>query len=168
MHHTRWLRFSSGNSAEGEILKKFCDDRGLRQVVRQPTRGANLLDLLLTDMEGVGCKVLPKIADHKGLLCTLPLQAPRLAIVTRTVWDFNKADWEGLANVLSKMDWSWLESTDPNSGAQQLTDLILDCARHHIPQRTLREHKSTHPWVNERVIKLVEAKRAAEGTDQEV
>jgi hypothetical protein len=168
VHHTRWLRFSSGNSAEGEILKKFCDDRGLRQVVRQPTRGANLLDLLLTDMEGVGCKVLPKIADHKGLLCTLPLQVPRLAIVTRTVWDFNKADWEGLANVLSKMDWSWLESTDPNSGAQKLTDLILDCARHHIPQRTLREHKSTHPWVNDRVIKLVEAKRAAEGTDREV
>ena len=66
VHHIRWLRFSSRNSAEGELLRDICDSVGLRQLVREPTRGDNLLDLALTDVDEVRCKVVSKIADHKG------------------------------------------------------------------------------------------------------
>ena len=67
-HHRRWLRYSARNSAEGEALKTFCDNQGLQQMVKERTQSDYLLDLLLTDVDGVRCKVLPKIADHKLLL----------------------------------------------------------------------------------------------------
>lgn len=64
VHHARWLRFSSRNSEEGVQLKGFCDEVGLRQIVKAPTRGDYLLDLAITDMDGVQAMVLPKIADR--------------------------------------------------------------------------------------------------------
>ena len=36
-----------------------------------------------------------------------------------------------------------------------------------IPKRVLRESKSSHPWVNNRVVELVIQKQAAAGTKEE-
>ena len=85
MHHIRWLRYSSRNSVEGEHLRDFADKAGLKQLVREPTRGDYLLDLALTDLDGVRCKVVSKIADHNGLLLTLPLSVPRVDTQSRVV-----------------------------------------------------------------------------------
>ena len=73
VHHVRWLRYSSRNSTEGELLRNICDSCSLRQLVREPTRGDNMLDLALADLDEVRCKVVSKIADHKGLELTLPI-----------------------------------------------------------------------------------------------
>ena len=51
VHRIQWLIFSSKQTPktrEGEALKHSCDSQGLRQIVKEPTRGDNLLDLLLT------------------------------------------------------------------------------------------------------------------------
>ena len=100
VHHIRWLRYSLRNSAEGELLRDICDAVGLRQLVREPTRGDNLLDLALTDLDEVRCRVVGKIADHKGLQLTLPLTVPRIEIQSRLVWHFRGADWDGLNQAL--------------------------------------------------------------------
>ena len=55
VHHIRWPRYSNGTSADGSILKRICDDFGMKQLVDLPTRGPYLLDLVLTDLEN--CKV---------------------------------------------------------------------------------------------------------------
>ncbi len=80
VHHIRWLRYSSRNSAEGEVLRDFCDRVGLRQLMHEPTRGENLLDLAMTDLDEVKCKTVSKIADHKGVSLRLPLSVPRVEI----------------------------------------------------------------------------------------
>ena len=85
IHHVSWLRHSSRNSAEGVKLRDFSQRVGLRQIVHEPTRGEYLLDLAFTDLDEVRCKVLGKIADHKGLLLTLPLSVPRIEIQSRLV-----------------------------------------------------------------------------------
>ena len=118
-------------------------------------------------MEGARCKVLPRIADHKGLLCTVPLVLPKTVVHKRVVWQYSNADWEGLKRTLELTDWSWLKDVGPNDGAQRLTDLILRLAKASIPQRVLCDRKSTHPWLNDRVAKLVESKHTAEGTAEE-
>ena len=80
IHHKKWLRWLSGNSAEGEKLRTVCVDSGLKQLVHGPTRGDYLLDLVLSDCEGVKCKKLPQIADHSLILAELDL--PMLACET--------------------------------------------------------------------------------------
>jgi len=167
VHHIRWLRHSTRNSSEGELLRTVCDTYGFRQLVTEPTRGDNLLDLALTDLDEVRCKVVGKIADHKGLKLTLPFTVPRVEIQSRMVWQFTSADWEGLNNALLCQDWSWLARTDPNTGAERLTVCILGLAEFFIQKRLLKERKSTHPWINDKVLELVRSKLAAEGTDEE-
>ena len=48
-----------------------------------------------------------------------------------------------------------------------MTDVILEQAKAFIPKKTLREHKSTHPWVNDQILNLVAARKQAEGTAYE-
>ena len=62
IHHKKWLKYSNRNSAEGELLYKFCSDHGMQQVVWKATRGDYLLDLVITDIDDVKTNVLPKIA----------------------------------------------------------------------------------------------------------
>ena len=63
-----------------------CIELGLRQTVREPTRGANLLDLVLTDLDGiVKIKVLGSLADHRSILCELRLATPHRQILVRRV-----------------------------------------------------------------------------------
>ena len=38
VHNKSWLRHSSATSAEGTAWKVACDDAGLKQIVRTPTR----------------------------------------------------------------------------------------------------------------------------------
>lgn len=125
------------------------------------------LGLAMTDLDQVKCKVLPKIADHKGLWLRLPLPAPRSISLVRTVWNYRDADWEGLKEALARQNWLWLQHVDANTGAQQLTDLTLAISGEFITKRNFSERKTTHPWVGERVLELVREKKAAEGTNRE-
>jgi hypothetical protein len=167
IHHRKWLRYSNRNSAEGERLKTFCDGAGLRQVVKEPTRGEYLLDLVFTDLDELRYKSLPKIADHIAILGTLPLPVPQEVTQTRTVWQFAAAEWECLKDDLANQDWALMQDMDAHEGELYLTSTILSAASRYIPQRTMHEHKSTHPWVNARVQELVEGRKTAQGSSRE-
>ena len=82
-------------------------------------------------------------------------------------WQFRSADWDRLSALLNEVDWTFLQELSPDDGAQRLTRVILQAARVCIKRRQLEEVKSTHPWLNERVMEAVEAKRKAAGTPEE-
>ena len=60
-----------------------------------------------------------------------------------------------------------MEAMHTNDAAIFISTAIKDCAEHCIPQRQLRERKSTHPWLNEAVETLVKQKVDAVGTTDE-
>ena len=167
IHHQKWLRRSASNSAEGEELHRFCLDVGMQQLVREATRDKYLLDLVLSDVEGVRCTVLPKIADHGGVLTRLKLPVPETVYKERTVWRYLKADWENLRTKLASIDWNILEEYSVDVAAEVFTRKVIEISEAYIPKGLLREKKSTHPWVNRRVVELVAHKRAAAGTANE-
>ena len=77
----------------------------MKQLVTEPTRRPNLLDLALSSLRcAVSASVVPAIADHKGVLVTVGLPTPRIHIIERSVWDYKKADWNALQEALSKFD----------------------------------------------------------------
>ena len=126
VHERSWLKYSNGISAEGRKLHEVSADLGLRQLVHAPTRGDYLLDLVLSNLEDVTCTVTPKIADHNGVVVKLKLSVPTSCSVKRTVWSFNKADWEQVFSALESKDWSFLESLSVDDCAERLTDSILE------------------------------------------
>jgi hypothetical protein len=166
IHHKKWLRRSSRNSAEGEELHRFCLDAGMQQLVRGATREQYLLDLVLTDVEDAKCKILPEIADHCCVLVYFDLPIPEATVQERQVWRYAKADWEGMKAEFEVFDWSSLSRSSVDSAADAMTKDILQVAEKYIPRATQKEKKSTHPWVNHRVEELVEKKKVAAGTSE--
>ena len=154
VHNKPWLRHSSHNSLEGKAMQDACDDCGLEQKVRQPTREGHLLDLVVTDIPNVVAKTLPAIADHKLVMAEINFKVPEQVTVVRTVWLYYRADWERMRQQLAETDWGFLETSGPHAGAKRINDIILEAAERCIPKKTLHERKTTHPWLAEKVEEL--------------
>ena len=135
LHQQRWLRHSQGNSREGNAMQAFCDENGFAQLAREPTRGHILLDLVLSDMPDWHCRVLPQLADHSVVASTATLRLPSTAEHSRSVWVFQKADWERLHADLEATDWSCLSTSSTTDGARHLTQRLLEIAGESLPTR---------------------------------
>ena len=164
VHNKLWLRHSSGNTVEGTALKQVCDEAGLTQKVTKPTRDEHLLDLVLTDIPGTTTKVSAGIADHKIVTAELKFKVPGQVTLTRMVWQFAKADWDMMRDMLSTVPWKDMRAMHASDAAEFFSKSILESTSHCIPQRELRERKSTHPWLNAETELLVKAETDAEGT----
>ena len=169
VHEASWLRFSNGTSVEGRALRDKCSELGLEQHVRKRTRGEYLLDLVLSDLgSDVRTEVVPGIADHEGVLVSLRFQMPEITVVEREVFLYGKARWNALRQAVSDTDWdSILVRDDPEGSTARFTDRLSDLVREQIPSKTLRDEKSTHPWLTEHCKALIARKRAAHGTEGE-
>ena len=167
VHNKRWLRHSSANTTEGAALKQACDEAGLTQKVRKPTRNEHLLDLVLTNIPGTTTKVAPGIADHKLVTAELVFKVPEQVTLTRMVWQFANADWDLMREMLRTAPWENMKAMGASDAADFFNKTIQESASHCIPQRELRERKSTHPWLNADTELLVKAKNDAEGTPGE-
>ena len=164
IHHASWLRFSSGCSAEGQALRNICDDAGLLQKVRGPTRNQYLLNWVHMDLsESLRVEVLPAITDHKLVMSRLRVATPIHHAVTRYVWDYKQARWDGLIQAFANTDWHYLASGSIVTAVETFTRHVLKTSRAFIPCRRLRERRSTHPWITTACEAAVRKKIAAEG-----
>ena len=106
IHHARWLRFSRGNTAAGELLHNISKQYNLTETVCAPTRGPYLLDLVLSSVPNLTSNlILPKIADHNLILTTLRAPPIQSHSFPRSVWDFHKAQWSNLNKTFEATDW---------------------------------------------------------------
>ena len=152
MHNVEWLRFSDGNSREGTELEQVCSIRGLKQHVRSPTRGINLLDLVLSNFtSGVSCKVIPGIRenDHDGVLATISVSIPSTRAVQRQVYDYCLADCDTLKRLLQEVSWgSELNDRSAGDAASWFTAKILLLVETCVPTKWITDKSYAHPWIN--------------------
>ena len=167
VHQKSWLKFSDGDSPEGRLLQDICATEGLGQIVKEPTRNDNLLDIVATDVPSATATVGGKIQDHRYVLLKLNLSVQESVQVERTVWNFRGADWEHLNDLIADHNWDGLWAMTSGEAAAELTERILEFAEAAIGRRKIKERKSNHPWLNDHILKCIAAKRAAEGTSGE-
>ena len=167
VHHIPWLGHSRETSVCGKQLRLAAAHMGLKQVVREPTRGKYLLDLALTDVLGTVARILPKIADHSIVAVTMPLPIAEILEIERTVWKFATADWDRLEALLQEEDWSRISRMTPDNGASTLSETLLRHANCCIQKKRIVEKKTTHPWLSDAVVRAIADKRDAEGTPSE-
>ena len=139
----------------------------MRQLVREPTRGKYLLDLVLTDVPDCTARPCAAVADHKGVLTQVTFKIKETATHKREVWQFGDADWERIASNIQETSWDFLTETFPSEGTTRFTEELLSIAEENIPKRTASIRKTTHPWLTERGEEAVRRKHAAQGTEQE-
>ena len=92
---------------------------------------------------------------------------PKTNIVERTVWNYQGAEWGRLNDTLGEINLEFLRRATPDEGVMKLTEIILKHAHEAIGQRTVKEFKSSHPWLTDEVLVSMKDAEDAEGTDFE-
>jgi hypothetical protein len=133
--------------------------------VKQPTRDNYLLDLVLSDMQSIGTKVVAKIAVHQGVKITIPDSLETRALPLRHVWHYRDAEWEAMEKNLQDFDWHILDSGSVDDAIAIFYDKVYKIRDAHVPQSVQTWEKSSLPWLNGRCSAAIAAKHGAEGTD---
>ena len=102
------MKHSREDTPRGSKLKHVCDTHGLKEIVRKPTRGPYLLDLVLTDHDNTNVRLGPKLADHSSLLIQVSDAYEARVLGTRHFWHYRDADWLAMETRLDNKDWSQL------------------------------------------------------------
>ena len=164
--HKSWLKHSPVDTVEGEKLHQICKEHALKQVVSDPTRGPNLLDLALSSVPAAcSAEVLGKFSDHNAVFVRVDIPTPCIDVLERVVWDFTKAQWNNLISAYENFAWSTLlQNDDIDTIIAETSRTILDIARQHIPRKTIKERKGSHPWLDADCLHAIRRKRASDGT----
>lgn len=89
------------DTAYPSIHYKFTDildDNGLVQLVEEPTRGLNTLDLLVTNNPSrfTRIKTIPGISDHDIVFSEIDIEPPKRKQIPRRIPLYKNANWESL------------------------------------------------------------------------
>ncbi len=169
VHEDSWLRFSDGTSKEGRELHTLSDITGLEEKVGAPTRGDNLLDLVLSDLAGdLRCSVEDGVSDHKAVRGLVSFGVPQVHTTERELFDYKNAPWVSIKEDLSSKNWdAELSNLSVDEAAAHVNKVIMEVLRKHVRHKRSKVRISTHPWLNDRCREAIEAKNAAMGSENE-
>lgn len=169
VHSEQWLVLSDGESPEGTELETVCAAHGMKQCVKQPTRGDNLSDLVLSDLgSGERCSVHLGILDkdHRSVIAEVDICIVVSAPNPRECFDCCKATWDGLRLKFRNFDWhTWISDKTPDSAALDFTEFVSDSAKEFIPIKVVQDRPLKHPWADDRCLEALRRKHKAIGTD---
>ena len=134
----------------------FINDHGLQQLVREPTREDNTLDLYLTNCPQLipRTEVIPGLSDHNIPYCEFIINTTKKKQAQYEVPVNAKANWTSLKEV--NLSSTMVESKD-TATTEELWNIfkttLQDAAKEHIPHKTTP--KISQPWVTAEIRKLI-------------
>ena len=145
-------------------LNLFTNINHLATLVDEPTRitptSQSKLDRILTNIPHfvVKTEVLAPLLlnDHCTITMTLRFRLHRGTTFKRLMWDYSKADFPGLRDYISNIDWSEIlgEKDDIDLAATRWSDTILTAAKRYIPNREVIVRSNDKPWYNSNLRRL--------------
>ena len=146
----------------------FICSHGLSQIVDQPTRGNNILDVVLCS-DVLCCDdvdVLPPIStsDHYVVCFNLSLcfaQQQQSANEMSSRHNFSKADWDGICGFLSAVDWNlvFLGITTADELRNAFTGVVQLAIDQFVPRFKYSKHMSSTKFYPRHIRKLLAEKR---------
>ena len=147
----------------------IANDFNLTQIVTEPTRQGNILDLLFTSHPDLVDKVyiVPVMSDHDAVICDINLRANPPANPKRNVYLYKRADMEGLRRKLKErfeqFEASCPETKSIRTNWDQFKADIYNSINEFIPQRTLKNKRSL-PWCNANIRRLIRKKQRCDNS----
>jgi len=163
VHNRLWLG-SNKTTLAGEFAEDVCNLHGLTQHVSQPTRGDNILDLIMSDFpSNVKVSSQPPLgcSDHITLIADFPTLPSVETPTSRTVWRYNQADWPRLCHHFRTFDWNSIFTNSPEESCRNVTATILAGMKRFIPSRLLVTRPSDPAWWSPECNNAVERKSQA-------
>ena len=147
--------------ADQEFLEAV-QDCYLTQHVREPTRGENILDLILSTEEHMieDTTILPPLSnsDHNVISFSLIVEERLSDDSMVRIVDYNKADWEGIRDVLGRVVWDeWITDNATTEENLETFTTILESACKGIPTRK-KTRRRRSVWMNRKARKAIRKK----------
>jgi len=148
-----------------QSLLETINEFGLGQLVTDPTRGENILDLIFsTHPESVSnIEVIPGISDHEAVYCELNLDnRPESDDIGHPIFLYDRGNMAQLKADMSEFQNTFL-SSDPYSNSIQenwdnFKQAINNAITSNIPQTMSRPSKEL-PWINHSIKKQMKQRK---------
>ena len=159
--HVDWeTRDSSGENA---LLLEFVNDEFLTQWVREPTRGGNILDLVLTTEDDIieDLSVGEEIggSDHRLVRYVVKVPEGEEATQLTRKLDLRRADFTGFRAGVSEMVVGENGSTEDLWGCFKTS--FMNLQSRHIPVKVVGQRSVQPKWFSREIGRLVKKKKSA-------
>ena len=149
------------------LLLELYFKHGLHQLIDFSTRGSNILDLLFTNDPNCICNVSPRdtfsSSDHDSLCFNLIYRNDRPSSnVSRSFYNFNRADWDGIRTHLSNFNFSVLfeSCSSPAEVFDCFYSILYECLQLFVPCKTVK--RNARPRVRyPRSIRRLQSKKVS-------
>ena len=161
------ISWSAVNPYGNDITSSaFCDiiqDYFLYQLISEPTRDGNILDLVLATAPELilGVQVCERLgnSDHDSVEFKIKLKFSKAKLGARMVYDYGKANWIGLKEDFERVPWDCIYLTsDIDDIWGSWKTLFFKTVEQNIPFKFLRKRGGT-PWITPDSKKLIQKKR---------
>ena len=137
-------------------------DNGLVQVVEEPTRGNNTLDLVAVNnpTRVNRIELMPALSDHDIVFAEIDLTPKKRHQVKRQIPLYNKADWEGIAKEMRETQQKMVimyENADADTLWNCFKTSLQAAIRKCIPHRP-SSSRDRPPWISTKSKKLIKAR----------
>ena len=155
------------NSHSGNNLYSSLLESDLVQHVHQPTRGPNILDLILSTNDHLVSNVHIgqefSTSDHKIVTFNLAIEPDNVKSSNERIPDYQRADFNKLRSLIQRSDWTdTLSSSDINENWVNLTNILNSAIKSSIPFKPRRPPKEPKPkWWNQQIKNSINAKKRA-------
>ena len=160
--HINW-ELMSGNSQATDFIE-IINEKFLTQHVTFPTHdGGNTLDLVLSNIPNRVESVTDcgKLGNSDHVIISSVVKFDLISNVpSHTVWDFRKANFEGMRAEIAKIKWNEILINDVDSDWEVFKNRFNDMCQKFVPKKSVKEMKRP-PWLKQENIKLIRQKRAA-------
>jgi len=133
---------------------------GLEQIVDQPTRHQNILDLFFLNHpnDEYTVNILPGLGDHDIVSVDINVQHQINKLCRREIYLYDRADWDSIRqDVISLMDTSEFNSPDDRTVDElwmKFKDTVMQSMRSHIPRKFTRT-RCDLPWLTSTIRKQI-------------
>ena len=144
---------------------QLCNSFSLKQVVKQATRGSNILDKIFTNASKFYNvpEILPPVgfSDHYSVLIK-PLKQCANSRSTRMVRDTRSSNRKLVFEALSSINWSPLyRMASCNDKFHYFSFIVNSIVDQYLPMRRLKSDSSDKPWVTTEIKRLISKRQAA-------
>ena len=136
-----------------DLHNRFYDilaDNALTQLVLEPTRKANTLDLLLTNQpdQVLRVDILPCISDHDIVFAEMDFRPDKHVQKPRLIPLYKKANWGQIKEYMKSLNVTLYSSdtTDVNTMWEHFKDTLHSSLKSHIPHRRAKT-RDGYQWI---------------------
>ena len=159
-----WSTYCSPHELDNIFIETL-EENSLYQLIQEPTRGSNILDLLLTSNLDLVDSVLVdekfSTSDHNSLFFTLKSPLPRINYKQRKVFLYSRGDYTSFNDEIKDMDWDlMLNGKSVDQQWEVIKNAYNALLEKYVPHKIIKEgSKLDPPWVRAKSVRRARQQR---------